>query len=90
MEPSKIEYRVREVTRYIVTRYEEGNDNANRLFASSVSKGEYDCADVAYEVGYALARNEHEALTEAFGWGIGDERIQYPKRPGEENATPVT
>lgn len=36
--------------------------------------GEYDNADVAYQVGYALCKAEHDRL----GWPIDDERIKYP------------
>lgn len=73
---SKIEYRVRPVTRYIVTRYEEKDDN--RQTASVSTLGEYENENVAYEVGYALCRAEHERL----GYPPGDERINYPQRPG--------
>jgi len=65
----KIEYRVRPVTRYIVTRYEEG---ANRHGAEE--RGEFSNFDMAYAVGYALAAQERERL----GYPLGDERIRYP------------
>jgi hypothetical protein len=68
----KIEYRVRPVTRFIVTRYEEASPEAK----GSVSQhGEYDNAHIAYEVGYALARAEAERR----GFGLGDERMHYPR-----------
>lgn len=69
----KIEYRVRPVTRYIVTRYEEkgGASQAAVRMAS-----EFDNADTAYEVGYALCKAEHDRL----GYAPGDERIIYPQR----------
>lgn len=38
---------------------------------------EYDTADVAYQVGYAVCAVEHQRL----GWDIGDERIRYPDDP---------
>lgn len=82
MAVTKIEYRVLPITRYVVTRYEEGNDAANALFAGSVQKGMYDNAHVAFEVAYALCSEEHRAL----GWGIGDERIVYPEDPAMANA----
>ena len=66
----KVEYRVRPVTRYIVTRY-YADDSAS----GSEYKGEYDSPHIAYEVGYALAKEEHQRL----GYPIGDERIQYPR-----------
>lgn len=78
--PTLIEYRVREVKRYILTRFEEGADESsgvNGSYAQSIGRGEYDSAEAAYEVGYALARAEHEAL----GWPVGDERIRYPECP---------
>lgn len=64
-----IEYKVRPVTRYVVTRFESDGDCGN-----STQRGEYDGARVAHEVAYALCRAEHEQL----GWPVGDERIQYP------------
>lgn len=67
---TKIEYRVRPVTRYIVTRQEFGENHTGR----NTQHGEYDNADVAYEVGYALAKAEHDRL----GYPPGDERIIYP------------
>lgn len=67
-----VEYRVRPVMRYIVTRYE-----SNGPAAACGPCGEYDSEDMAYEVGYALCKAEHERL----GWPMGDGRIQYPKMP---------
>lgn len=71
---SKVEYRVREIKRYIVTRYTE-TDNG-RAASGSVTKGEYASADTAYDVAYALCAHEHAAL----GWDLGDKRISYPSR----------
>lgn len=65
-----VEYRVRPVTRYIVTRFHQG-DNGGGV----ETKGEFDSAQIAYEVGYALAKDEHQRL----GYPIGDERIKYPE-----------
>lgn len=76
----KVEYRVRKVERYIVTRYHEGPQG--RTGGCEV-KGEYDSADVAFEVGYALAKSEHERL----GWTLDDERIQYPQHPNDPNVS---
>lgn len=70
METTKIEYRVRPVTRYIVTRYEQDNEGG----ASNSQMGEYDNQQVAQEVGYALCKAEHGRL----GWAPGDTRIIYP------------
>jgi hypothetical protein len=66
----KIEYRVRPVLRYIVTRYHE-EDAA----VGSECKGEFDSYRVAHEVGYALCKEEHRRLE----WLPGDDRIQYPR-----------
>jgi hypothetical protein len=71
----KIEYRVRPVTRFIVTRY--GATCKNGVEGNGViTLGEYDNAEVAHEVGYALCKSEHDRL----GWPLGDERITYPQR----------
>ena len=67
----KIEYRVRPVTRYVVTRYEQ-----NGSCGGVSTMGEYENEDVAYQVGYALCKAEHQRL----GWHPGDERIQYPTK----------
>lgn len=76
-----IEYKVRPVTRYVITRFEtSGPDENGRGSGSSEAKGEYDNQDVAYEVAYALCKQDHEKS----GLPIGDERIQYPKRPEVE------
>ena len=72
---SKVEYRVRKIERYIVTRFHE--DEGGQTGGSAV-KGEYDNEDIATEVAYALCRAEHHAL----GWPPGDERIQYPQGAG--------
>ena len=68
----KVEYRVRPVTRYHVTRYHESDDSG-----SVELKGEYDNADVAYDVAYALCKHEHQVL----GYLPDDERVQYPTHP---------
>lgn len=71
----KIEYRVRPVTRYIVTRFHSlSSDKGDTGGVQTL--GEYDNADVAHEVGYALCKAEHDRL----GWPPGDERIKYPQR----------
>lgn len=72
-----IEYRVRPVTRYIVTRHEKRTDPRFDTPARSqtVEKGAFDRPDLAFEIAYALCKDEHDRL----GWTPGDERIQYPK-----------
>lgn len=51
-----IQYSVRPITRYIITRYHADGDAAG-----VETKGEYDSARVAYEVAYALCKAEHDA-----------------------------
>jgi hypothetical protein len=75
----KIEYRVRETTRYIVTRYHESASGAT---GGSEEKGEYENPDIAHEVAYALCKEEHRRL----GFPPGDERIRYPQHPRDPNA----
>lgn len=77
-----IEYRLRPVTRYVITRYESQSENGT---GSVRGIGEYDNQDIAYEVGYALCRAEHERL----GWPPGDERIQYPQRVHDGGKEPL-
>ena len=70
----KIEYRVRPVTRFIVTRYHENVPSEG--CAGVETCGQFDNYETAYAVGYALCKAEHERLH----WPIGDERIRYPRR----------
>lgn len=70
----KIEYRVRPVTRYVVTRFHSESGEGRGGCGSSVM-GEYDNQQMAYEVGYALCKAEHDRL----GFPPGDERITYPQ-----------
>lgn len=74
-----IEYRVRPVTRYIVTRYEE----TERCSGCS-QHGEFDNPEVAYQVGYALCKAEHDRL----GYPPDDMRIIYPGHLEDETAAP--
>lgn len=76
-----LEYRVKAVTRYVVTRFEAGAGNST---GSVTGRGEYDNADVAYEVAYALCKAEHEAN----GGEPGDPRIKYPRHPNDPNVIP--
>ena len=77
-----IEYRVIPVTRYVVARYDRGKTDGGGVSAGSAGRGEYDNADTAFEVGYALCKAEHDRL----GWPVGDERIRYPRHPNEKAA----
>lgn len=66
----KIEYKVRPVTRFVVTRYcENGHDK------DSISKGEFDNFQTAYSVAYALA--EHDRSLN--GFDLGDEHVIFPE-----------
>lgn len=66
-----IEYRVKPVTRFIVTRYEQAQNGSGGITA----RGEFDNFDTAYAVGYALAKAEHDRL----GYPLDDMRIRYPE-----------
>jgi hypothetical protein len=81
-----IEYKVRPVTRYVITRFETSGPDANgRGSGGCETKGEYETEAVAHEVAYALCRQEHDRL----GFPPGDERIQYPKRPEVDPQLPI-
>lgn len=71
-----IEYRVKPVTRYIVTRYESqmSDDRRSGSTGPVSERGEFPNFDTAYAVGYALCKAEHEQL----GYPLDDERIKYP------------
>lgn len=71
-EPTSIEYQVRVIKRYTVTRFYAGENTGG-----VEQKGEYDNPTIAYEVGYALCKAEHERL----GWPLADDRIRYPSMP---------
>lgn len=60
----KVEYRIRQVTRFIVTRHYEQED---RRISGTDQKGEFDNLEIAHEVAYALCKDEHQRL----GYQIG-------------------
>lgn len=68
-----IEYKVRPVTRYIVTRFED-EDN----LGSSTSCGEFDQEEAALRVGFALARND----LDHYGFG-GKAKVSFPDAPAD-------
>lgn len=71
-----IQYKVRPVIRWAVTRYHSySHTNGKGGGAGSEGKGEFDSFNTAKDVGYALCSQEHKAL----GWALDDNRIQYPK-----------
>ncbi len=71
----RIEFQVRPVTRFIVTSHEQNDEGT--IGTGGRGHGEFDNEEMAYQVGYALARAAHERL----GYPIGDERVKYPTRP---------
>ncbi len=78
---NRIEYRIRKVTRYILTRYEETTNGGG---VQQIG-GEYDNPQMAYEIGYAMAKLDHDRQ----GWPVGDDRIKYPEDPRAADAVPV-
>lgn len=66
----KVEYKVRPVTRFVVTRWHEAEN-----CGGSQTIGEYASNEAAFHVAYALCKQEHQQL----GYPPGDERIQYPE-----------
>lgn len=68
----KTEFRIREVRRYIVTRFDHNEPGAQK---ASRQVGEFDTHDTAYAVGYAMAREEQNRR----GYGPGDDRVQFPE-----------
>lgn len=84
-----IEYRVRPVTRYIVTRFEDkdaGNRAPHNVACSRQIGPEYATEEVAYQVGYALALKERDDL----GWPAFDERMRFPLNPSMKDAVLVS
>lgn len=73
-----IEYRVRSVERFIVTRFSRTASatvyGEEKDVSSSSQHGEFDNFETAYAVAYALCKAEHQQL----GYAVDDERIQYP------------
>lgn len=78
----RVEFRVKPVTRYVVTKWEkdiepEGMGSTGGPTHVVTNGGaEFDNHETAYAVAYALCRAEHERL----GYPPYDERIQYPRQ----------
>ena len=68
----QIEYRIKPVTRYVVTRFHSG-ENVGGVNTC----GEYLNGEVAYHVAYALCRTEHEKSGEP----LGSTNFVYPDIP---------
>lgn len=77
----KVEYRVKPITRYVVTRYEEGTDESieegPKSWSGTTERGNFDNFITAFEVASSLCGAEHASL----GWPVDDDRMQYPKIP---------
>lgn len=69
----KIEYRVRPVTRFVVTRFHQMTTDKGDS-AGCETRGEFDNFDTAHAVAYALA----DADTKRLGLPPGDESVTYP------------
>ena len=71
-----VEYKVRPITRYVVTRFESSVDGHAEC-GQSTQCGVYDSEGVAHEVGYALCRAEHDRS------GLPSDSMQfiYPQKP---------
>lgn len=65
-----IQYKVKPITRYIVTRYESGTNGG-----SVSERGQFDSYQTAYDVAYAMCKLEHDME----GSEPGDDRFQYPQ-----------
>ena len=70
----KVQYRVRAINRFVVTRYHESEGGS---VGGVDTKGTYDNPEVAHEVAYALCKAEHDAA----GTPPDDPNFQYPESP---------
>lgn len=87
LELKKLEYRIKPITRFVVTKYEEWGEPDNSPSQSALTRnvseaGTFDNPDMAWEVGYALCKERHRLI----GWPPGDESIQYPEHPTNKGA----
>jgi hypothetical protein len=71
-----VEYRVRPVTRYIVTRFHEEDSPKGKAFGCD-QRGEFDNAVMAYSVAYALCKLEHDLSGEP----LDSANFVYPVDP---------
>jgi hypothetical protein len=73
-----IEYRIRPVTRYVVTRFEQSEPNEHGVCSGGCDAlGEFNNADTAYSVAYALCKLEHDKSGEE----PGSMNFVYPDSP---------
>jgi hypothetical protein len=77
-----IEYRIKRVERFIVTRHERSDDPkiAGPNGVVRQMGREFDNFETAYEVGYALARQDQEKL----GLMPGDDGVIFPSNSLED------
>lgn len=73
----KVEYRVRPVTRYIITRY-----YATENTGGVEQRGEFDNYRTAHDVAYALCKLDHDLA----GTSRGDPGFQYPSFSEDESS----
>lgn len=74
-----LEYRVKPVTRYVITRYYAIENESGDCSGSTETRGEYDNADVAWEVAYSLCEREHRLMGPLSP--ENEHRIKYPLHP---------
>lgn len=69
-----IEYRVKPITRYLVTRFASlpGHDNKTGLVTE---RGQFDSYQTAHDVAYAMCKLEHDVA----GTPPDDPSFQYPR-----------
>lgn len=77
-----IEYRVREIKRYIVTRFDGGSEDVPAQSCTQI--GEYASGETAYQVGYAMCRQEHIKSGEP----VGSINFIYPNIPDGVSVSP--
>jgi len=77
---TKIEYRVRPITRYIVTRHVSTEHTG-----ANTQHGVFDNGETAYHVAYALCRAEHEKSGEP----VESTNFIYPGIPDGVNVAPL-
>lgn len=74
-----IEYRVKRITRYVVTRHCKIGDEEGNEHSTTDEMSVHINSSLAFNTGYALARMEQMKLD----FKSGDERIRYPVIPNE-------
>lgn len=82
----KVEYRVRPITRYIVTRFEEvaGDAVSPSAMCGSSAHGTFENGETAYQVAYALCRKEHDDS----GQPVDSVNFIYPAIPDGVSVAP--